>query len=112
MGKHRFQAHQQGFGTAPVDDLLAHVSSELPKIQADAGVTQLISKWNEPELQKHAGAEKVDVTLKLLDAFHPNERQRNYVRDGWNLTGDAFDHQIVTIFNEITKWILSFVGKK
>ncbi len=28
------------------------------------------------------------------------------------LTGDAFDHQIVTIFNEITKWILSFVGKK
>lgn len=72
------QLHQQGFGTAPVDDLLAHTSSELPKIQADTGVTQLISKWNEPELQKHAGAEKVDVTLKLLDAFHPNERQRNY----------------------------------
>lgn len=28
------------------------------------------------------------------------------------LTGDAFDQQIVTIFNEITKWILSFVGKE
>lgn len=27
------------------------------------------------------------------------------------LTGGAFDHQIVTIFNEITKWILSFIGK-
>lgn len=27
------------------------------------------------------------------------------------LTGDAFDQQIVAIFNEITKWILTFVGK-
>ena len=72
------QLHKQGFSTAPVDDLLAHVSSELPKIQADAGVTQLISKWNEPELKKHASAERVDVTLKLVDAFQPSERQRNY----------------------------------
>ncbi len=72
------QLHRQGFGTAPVDDLLAHISNELPKIQADAGVTQLVSKWNDPELRKHASAEKVDVTMKLVDAFHPNERQRNY----------------------------------
>ena len=72
------QLHQQGFGTAPVDDLLAHISSELPKIQVDASVTQLISKWNEPELRKHASAEKIDVTMKLVDAFHPSERQRNY----------------------------------
>lgn len=72
------QLHQQGFSTAPVDDLLEHISNELPKIKADAGVTQLISKWNEPELRKHAGAEKVDVTMKLVDAFHPTERQRQH----------------------------------
>jgi len=72
------QLHQQGFSTAPVDDLLTNISNELPQIQADAGVTQLISKWNEPELQKHASAEKVDVTMKLVDAFHPNERQRQH----------------------------------
>lgn len=70
--------HRQGFGTAPVDDLLTNISNELPMIQADAGVTQLISKWNEPELKKHAGAEKIDVTMKLVDAFHPNERQRKH----------------------------------
>jgi hypothetical protein len=70
------QLHRQGFGTAPVDDLLAHVSSELPKIQADAGVTQLLSKWNQPELKKHAHAGQVDVTMKLVDAFQPSERQR------------------------------------
>lgn len=72
------QLHQQGFGTAPVDDLLTHISNELPKIQAGAGVTQLISKWNKPELRKHANAEKIDVTMKLVDAFHPNERQRSH----------------------------------
>lgn len=72
------QLHKQGFGTTPVDDLLAHVSKELPKIRTEAGVTQLISKWNEPELKKHASAEKIDVTMKLVDAFHPNERQHNY----------------------------------
>ena len=72
------QLHKQGFGTAAVDDLLKHIPNELPKIQADTGVTQLISKWNEPELRKHASAEQIDVTMKLVDAFHPSERQRNY----------------------------------
>lgn len=28
------------------------------------------------------------------------------------LSGDAFDRQIVAVFNEITQWILSFVGKR
>lgn len=70
--------HRQGFGTAPVDDLLTNISNALPTIQAEAKVTQLISKWNEPELKKHAGAEKIDVTMKLVDAFHPSERQRRH----------------------------------
>lgn len=68
--------HRQGFGTAPVDDLLTNISNALPTIQADAGGTQLISKWNELELKKHASAETIDVTMKLVDAFHPSERQR------------------------------------
>lgn len=72
------QLHRQGFSTAPVDDLLAHISIDLPMIQTDAGVTHLISKWNKPELKKHASAEKIDVTMKLVDAFHPSERQRHH----------------------------------
>ena len=72
------QLHRQGFGTAPVDDLLAHISNELPKIQTDASVTQIISKWNQPELKRHKNAEQIDVTMKLVDAFHPSERQRQH----------------------------------
>jgi len=70
--------HKQGFGTAPVDDLLAHIAADLPKIQTEAGVAQLVSKWNTAELEKHAKSERVDVTMKLVDAFQPNEKQRKY----------------------------------
>jgi hypothetical protein len=59
-----------------VDDLLAHLTNALPAVLNDAGVTLIISKWNEPALQKYPNSEKVDVTLKLIDAFEPNARQR------------------------------------
>jgi len=70
------KAHQQGFSTAPVDELLLHITNALPEIQKTAGVTAMISKWDEAGLKKHPGAERVDVTMKLVDAFQPNERQR------------------------------------
>jgi hypothetical protein len=71
------KAHQQGFSTAPVDELLLQITNALPEIQKAAGVTALISKWDKAGLKKHPGAERVDVTLALVDAFHPSERQRN-----------------------------------
>ena len=70
------KAHQQAFSTAPVDDILAHITNALPEIQKAAGVTALVSKWDEAGLKKHAGAERVDVTMRLVDALHPKERQR------------------------------------
>ena len=70
------QLQQQGFGTAPVDALFANIARELPAIQEAAGVTTLISKWNKTELDRHPRAEQVDITMRLVDAFHPNEKQR------------------------------------
>lgn len=67
---------QQGFGTAPVDDLLAEIASDLPTIQEAAGVTSIISKWNTSELNEYPHAVQVDVTMRLVDAFQPNETQR------------------------------------
>jgi hypothetical protein len=72
------KAHKQAFSTEPVDDLLLHITNALPEIQKAAGVTVLISKWDEAALKKHARADKVDVTLQLVDAFQPNERQRKH----------------------------------
>jgi hypothetical protein len=68
--------HKQAFSTAPVDDLLLYIENALPEIQKITGVTAIVSKWDQAGIGKHAGAETVDVTMKLVDTFQPNERQR------------------------------------
>ncbi len=68
--------HLQAFSTAPVDDILAHIEDSLPQIQQEAGVTMLVSKWDSETLAKYPSAELVDVTMVLVDAFHPTEGQR------------------------------------
>lgn len=68
--------HQQGFGTAPVDDLLAQLADELPRLRQAADVSHLVSKWDQRELDQHPGAVRVDVTRELVDAFHPTPAQR------------------------------------
>ena len=70
------EMHRQGFSTAPVDEILAQIKTELPRIQADADVVALVSKWDEAALVAHPNATQVDVTMALVDAFHPNDRQR------------------------------------
>ena len=70
------RAHQQAFSTAPVDDLLLYITNALPEIRKSAGVTMILSKWDQAGLQQHAGAETVDVTMQLVDAFQPTQRQR------------------------------------
>ena len=36
----------------------------------------LVSKWDKDTLAKHPFAERVDVTMQMIDAISPNERQR------------------------------------
>ena len=76
MKARRVNQHKQAFSTAPVDDILVHITNALPEIQRSAGVSVLVSKWNDIELKKHSGANMVDVTMKLVDAFQPDEGQR------------------------------------
>lgn len=61
--------HQQGFSTAPVDDLLAHIKDKLPSVTQAAGVCELVSKWDKEALAKHQNAEQVDVTEALVNAM-------------------------------------------
>lgn len=74
-------AHRQAFSTAPVDDLLEQIAEALPAIRRDAGVTALVSIWDAAGLARHAGAERVDVTDALVDAFQPTARQRKTVEE-------------------------------
>lgn len=68
--------HMQGFSTAPVDDILRQIEGDLPRIKKDAGVDLLVSKWDDATLAKYPSAQKIDVTMRLVDAFHPTDRQR------------------------------------
>ena len=69
-------AHKQAFSTASVDDILEQIEGQLPGIRQEAGVEVLVSKWDEEGLAKYAQAERVDVTMAMVDAFKPGEGRR------------------------------------
>jgi hypothetical protein len=74
---HQRQLHRQGFALMPVDDLLAPVSHELPRVAREVGVDAIVFGCS------HAGpgVELVDVTMQLVELYAPNERTLGFVRD-------------------------------
>lgn len=68
--------HLQGFGTAPVDDILAHIPEQVSEIKQQNNVHSLISKWDTKTLERYKGAKRIDVTLALIEAFGPTEKQK------------------------------------
>lgn len=77
----REKNHLQVFSTAPVDELLAGMKERVALVQQEAGVSRLVSKWDEAALKEHKRAEKVEVTDLLLREFTLNEKQRKVVED-------------------------------
>ncbi|HEY1221515.1 MAG: hypothetical protein ABSE42_03100 [Bryobacteraceae bacterium] len=73
--------HKQGFSTAPVDDILKNIQDKMPEIAKTAGVGPIVSKWDKDALAKYQSAELVDVTMPLVNAFHPTERQLKFAID-------------------------------
>ncbi len=71
--------HEQGFGTAPVDDILARIEDRFPGIAKKAGVDVIVSKWT---LTYHSPAAKfVDVTDMIVAEFDPNEETLQGIRE-------------------------------
>jgi len=81
LKKEQERIHRQVFSTAPVDDVLADIKVRLPEIQKEAGVSKLVSKWDEATLKQHRKAEKVDVTDLLVSEFKPGEKQLKVIAD-------------------------------
>jgi len=77
----RKRLHRQGFSTHSVDAILGQIPEEVNRVQKDAKVTALVSKWDEKKLAEYKKAEKVDVTERLIDAIKPTERQRRFAMD-------------------------------
>jgi hypothetical protein len=75
------QLHRQVFSTAPADEALAALKGQIPEIEKQAGVTVLVSKWDEAALKKHPHAEQVDMTGQLVREFKPTEKQLKVIAD-------------------------------
>jgi hypothetical protein len=73
--------HKQGFSTAPVDNILAHIKDLLPGIAKEAGVGPIVSKWDKETLSEYESAEQVDITMALVRALKPNEKQLKLARE-------------------------------
>lgn len=63
--------HRQGFGTAPVDDIVARIADRLPEVAREAGVDVIVSRW--VLAYRAPAAETVDVTDALVALFGPDE---------------------------------------
>ena len=75
------QLHRQGFSTAPVDNILDHVRDKLPDIAREASVGPIVSKWDKDTLARYKRARRVDITMPLVMAFNPGERQLKIAQD-------------------------------
>jgi hypothetical protein len=73
------QAHRRVFSTAPVDDVLQEIKDRLPEIQKQAGVSELVSKWDEKKLKPYAASLQVDVTDLLVREFKPTEKHQKVI---------------------------------
>lgn len=74
------QLHRQGFSTAPVDDILARFREPIAAAMESAGVDRIVSKWDEEALAGYGPADHVDITMELVLAMEPDERQLKAVR--------------------------------
>lgn len=67
-------AHRQGFGGAPIPEILARISDRIPELARDAGVDAIVAKGD--LLWLHPDAPTVEVSLALAEAFDPDAETR------------------------------------
>jgi DNA-binding TFAR19-related protein (PDSD5 family) len=65
------KAHLQGFGTAPVKNLLERIKDQLPGVAQQVGVDIIVNKWQIDYQIKDA--ELVDVTDAIVALYKPSE---------------------------------------
>ena len=71
--------HEQGFGTAPVDDIIARIKDKLPGVAKKARVDVIVSKWT--LTYRNPAAKFVDVTDLLVAEFDPSEETLQGIRE-------------------------------
>jgi len=71
--------HKQGFGVYQVDDILARIEDELPRIAKEAGVHVIVCKWDVVYRGPEAGL--VDVSYEMAEPFAPDEQALRWIEE-------------------------------
>ena len=71
--------HEQGFGTAPVGDIIALIEDRLPAIAEAAGVDVIVSRWD--LTYGSPDAQFIDLTETLAAEFDPTEETLQGIRE-------------------------------
>jgi len=72
------RAHEQGFSTGSVGNIMARIKDSLPAVAKKAGVDVIVSKW-EVNYQS-PGVKVVDVTDDLVALFHLTAQGAKWVK--------------------------------
>ncbi len=75
------RVHLQVFSTEPAPEALAALGTRVEAVQREAGVTRLVSKWDEAALRGVSAADRVDVTEALVRDLPLTEKQRQVARE-------------------------------
>ncbi|MCP5020226.1 MAG: hypothetical protein GY930_00485 [bacterium] len=73
------EIHKQGFGTAPVGNILAGMEQQLSEIASTAAVDLIVSKWT-LDYQSES-ARFVDVTSFLVAEFEPSKKTLKTIKE-------------------------------
>ena len=69
--------HFQGFGRAPVTELLAHIEDQLPALAKELGIDVIAFECN----YLGPDVEKIDITLDLAKLYDPSPETMKMVRE-------------------------------
>jgi hypothetical protein len=65
------RTHKQGFGAAPIPEILELIKDEIPGIAEEAGVDVLVCKWD--VLYQKQDSPSTDLSLRLAEHFNPDK---------------------------------------
>ena len=66
--------HQQGFGDGSVINITGTIKEKMAQLAEDENLTAIVSKWE--LVFSSADIELVDITVKVVDFFEPNEKMK------------------------------------
>ena len=71
--------HQQVFSTGSVTDIIEKITTRLPAIAKEAGVSLVVSRWH--VAYEDPSVEYVDVTPQLVKLFNPSDETLKAIED-------------------------------